>query len=480
MKKDTLRIILAFLATVVVVYGLPRLGLPNVIIQGIFLLLIVYVYNSRDDVFWLAWYFAVANAPGRLFGSATYASYSLPIYNPMPGVATSFTELFLIMYIAKILRYKTANPFIFKRQIWLYIGIGILYFAISFALGISFSNIINTVRMLLPWFWIFIISRYIKNEKELQRFFLMILPFTLLALAATLQTYITGSYLGDILGAKSYVRVFEASEEHALRVYSSASLNIITLILGVYYLARERTKLDPNLLMLVTVASAMNIFLSATRGWMIFMLILFSSFFFMRGFGMFTQFIRMIVILSLMFVVLTFVYPSITNQFLLSLERFLTLEFLAEGDLSAQGTISRLTTRGPRVMSAWRESPIIGWGFSNKFHAYADGHVGNQTNLLNLGIIGFIAIHLIYLTIFFKTYSLGRRHEIKRIKGNASIVFLFAMFGLFIAHSSSSALWGLYTGNGFFWGIIFAAINAEFNPAISGPASSKGLAGEIA
>lgn len=481
MKNDVQKILLVFLGTVAAVYGLPRLGLPNIILQGIFLLIIAYVYNSKDNIFWLSWFFVITNAPGRLFMGGVSAAYSgLPAYNILPGITLGFSDLFLIMYIFKILLSRKQNIFMFKREMWLFIGIGLIYFAMSFALGISFAHIVDSMRTISMWFWIFIISHYIIEQKDLQRFFMLIMPFAILALVAVIQTYITGSYLGDILGQRTTAKIFEASEESLARVYSSAILNITCMILSVYFLARKNTRLNPNLLILVILVSFLNVFLSATRGWILFMLILFSSFFFIQGFGLFKQVVRFIVILGLLFVVLAIIYPNITSQLLLSYERFLTLEFLAEGDLTAGGTLQRLTVRGPRVMAAWRESPIIGWGFSDMFYAYADGHVGNQTNLLNLGIIGFIAIHLIYLSFFFKTYRFGRRNEIKKIIGNAPIVFLFALVALFLAHSSSGALWGLFTRNGFFWGIILSAINVELNPALNKSGNESGFEGEIA
>ncbi len=465
MKNDTRNIILAFLGTVLVVYLLPRLGLPIIINQVVFLLLIAFTFNSKDDIFWLAWYFIIANAPGNLFIGSTTSLYNIPVYRLLPGVVLTFRELFNIMYIIKILRSRTPSLFVFKREITLFISVALLYFALSFALGISFTGIIRTYRLLLPWSWVFILSKYLNDKQDIKRYFLLIAPFVLISLATVLQVYITGSYLGDVLGQRSAARTLVASEENLARVYSSAIMNIIALIMSVYYLAKKDKGINANFVVLVMLASSLNIFLSATRGWILFMLVLFSSFFFMRGFGILNQVVRIVVILGVLLLIMAIVTPVITSQMLLSYERFLTLELLAEGDLTAGGTLGRITDRGPIVMAAWRDSPMIGWAFSNKFYEYADIHVAHQTNLLNVGILGSIVINLIYLVILFKTYSMGKKAGYRKAYGRSALVFSIALIGLYIAHSSSSMLWGFYSGNGFFWAILLSAIGVELNPA---------------
>ena len=108
-KENTL-FILTFLFTVVVVYILPHLGIPQLLIKVIFLLLLLAIFRSKNDVFWLSWFFVVINAPGRLF-SIGYSStiYRLPLYRLGSGAAIGFDELFLFIYLFMFLLKKDIN-----------------------------------------------------------------------------------------------------------------------------------------------------------------------------------------------------------------------------------------------------------------------------------------------------------------------------------------------------------------------------------
>ncbi len=475
MKKDSINIILAFFGTVLFIYGLPKFGLPNIVNQVIFLLLIAYIYTEKNDIFWLVWFFIVVDAPGRLFSSG-YASnvYRLPLYNITSGISLSFTDLFILMYIVKSFRYRISTNFIFKRQIWFFISTALVYFIISFVIGISLPNIILTSRSILPWFWVLIIPRYVTSREDLKRVYLLITPAVIIAFIALMQTYITGIYLHSILSGTSATRWLDASEGSLVRIYSAAYITFVATVLSLYFLSLRKAIVNANLLILIAFLGTISVFLSATRGWTLALVVLYSSFFFISGFGMFKQMVRVLVIISLSILVIITIFPTISTQGSLAFQRLLTLEDLAQGDLTAGGTLSRLTERSPRVMAVFRESPLIGWAFSNRFYAFADVHVGNQTNLLNLGILGFLAISLVYISIILKTLQRGRSWQVKHESGNSYLVFLFALFALFIAHSSSGSLWGFLDSSPtvrLLFAFIFVAISVELNVTSSHPSN---------
>jgi hypothetical protein len=471
MRSDNFKIVVAFLFTTIAVYGLSRLGIPQIINQALFLLLLAYIFSAKDDILWLAWFFIVVDAPGRLFlGGYSTNAFRLPMYPIAPGIALSFSEIFLLMYIVKTLRQGSTVYFIFKRPIWLFISVGLVYFGLSFVIGTSFSNIIMTIRSIMPWIWVIIIPNFVRDRDDLRRLYLMLVPIVLIAFAALIQTYATGMYLHNILSGLGSSSLFEASEESLARIYSAAYLTFFCNVLSLYYLSLKQTKVNANLLILISLLSTMSVFLSATRGWIIVVLILYSSFLFISGFGFFKQFVRALVVVGVTLVLIINLFPVITAQSNLALQRFMTVESLAQGDLTAQGTLSRLTTQSPIVMAVFRESPLIGWAFSNRYYQYANVHVGNQTNLLNFGVVGFIVINMIYVYIIYKTYQRSRRQEIKRSYGNSIGVFVFALFGLFFAHSSSGLIWGFYSSAHtvpLMWAFLFTAINVELQPDTS-------------
>lgn len=54
-KENTL-FLLTFVLSVVIVYIFPHLGIPQLLIKVIFLLLLLAIFRSKNDVFWLAWF----------------------------------------------------------------------------------------------------------------------------------------------------------------------------------------------------------------------------------------------------------------------------------------------------------------------------------------------------------------------------------------------------------------------------------------
>lgn len=471
MKKDILKILLAYSLALAVVYVLPRLGFPQFIGQLFFLLLIVYVFYSKDSVFWLTWYFVVVDAPGGIFGSVSAAEiYRLPLYTIGPGVSLGFQELFLFMFILKWIIGNQRKDFIFKYQAWMILALGTVFFLISIFLGISAGNMINTARALLPWFWVLIIPSYIKGRSEFERIFAMLVPFVFIAFLSSFQIYFTGQFIRGILSGTATVSRFgEATEENLLRVSSSFFIVFISIIQGLYLIISGSKAFKPNLLLLVIAVGTLTILFSATRGWIIALAILFMSLFFISGFSTLITTLRAVVIMVFLFIILETISPVLPSQIGLSFERVLTLQALAEGDLTAGGTLSRLTERGPRVMAVWRESPLIGWAFSDTFYANADVHVGNQTNLLNLGILGFTLFNGIYLSIMMKTQKWGRKLKKYYSGGNEYVVYLFAMLALFFIHSSSGALWSFVRGGSphsaqLLWGLLFTAIGTAILP----------------
>lgn len=125
-------------------------------------------------------------------------------------------------------------------------------------------------------------------------------------------------------------------------------------------------------------------------------------------------------------------FPATRNQFDSAINRFMSVEQIAEGDAAADNTQIRTTERSPRVMKKWRDSPILGYGFSEEYNRSYDGHVGNQNILLHSGIIGF-ALMLIFFLIF-----IGKIIQTTiNTSNNALMVFIVFLIGWLIIHSTS-------------------------------------------
>ena len=465
-SRDNSKLLLAFILTVIAVYIFPKLGIPQIIIKLSFLFLLLIIFYSKNDVFWLSWFFVISDAPGRLFTLTSGSTiYRLPMYTLMSGVSTGFTELFLIMYIIKFLSKKTKLS-LFNKYAKLIIIYGIFTIAYSFILGISQSNLISSIRTILPWFWFLIIPEFISDPKRVEHLFQLLAPFAFIIFILSLQSQITGEYLHNILSGESAYGFLGEAELELVRVNQADYLLFVLVFFALFYLSLERKIFNNTYLNLIIIIGFITILLSATRGWIIALLILLSSVFFMKGYNLMKQFIRMLVMIGILIYIVQIFYPSFLFQISKSFERLDTLEALTEGDLTAGGTLARLTERGPRVMKEFKKSPIIGWGFSNHYFAYSDMHVGNQTMLLQGGIVGYTFWMVIFLLIFYNIFIYGRLYYVKFSIGSGIYVILFALIATFAIHSSSTHMWGFYGHSQatiFHWTYILMVANAYIN-----------------
>jgi hypothetical protein len=171
-------------------------------------------------------------------------------------------------------------------------------------------------------------------------------------------------------------------------------------------------------------------------------------------------------------------YPSIINQISLSFERLKTIEYFLKGDLTAGGTLSRITVRGPRLMALFRERPLLGFGFSIDFFKNWDMHLGNQAILFQGGIIGYLIWMIIFLLVCVKIYFYGQKPYVKYKIKNGSIVFILAMLAMFEEHSTSGQMWGFalyeyYKHLYLAW--LLAAVNASLLSSMGNDYLSKNL-----
>jgi len=464
-KENTL-FLLTFVLSVVIVYIFPHLGIPQLLIKVIFLLLLLAIFRSKNDVFWLAWFFVVINAPGRLFtvGYRTTV-YRLPLYSLGPGISTGFEELFLIVYLIKFLLKKDKNINIFKRY-WTFILIyGFITLIYSFGIGLSSGNIVTAIRMIIPWFWVLILPEFISDSDKLAKAFKLLAPFVFINFFIQIYTQITGQYLNDILSGEIWYRFLGSPEERLVRITEGFGFTLFCMIMSLFYLCSENQYFNKIYLNLIIMTSFLIIFISATRGWIVASLILLSSLFFMRGFNFLKQFTSTLLILILFIFLLRIIYPSFILQASLALERFKTLKFLIAGDPTAGGTLARISERSPRVMAVFRESPVIGWGLSDRYFRSWDIHVGNQTMLMQGGIIGYAIWIICYAFNLLIIYLLSRNSLVRSKIGKGGIVFFLALIAIFAIHSSSSQILGF---NGiplyfqYLLTFIIAAANATF------------------
>lgn len=403
-----------------------------------FLLLIVFFFDKKNNGFYLAFFLLLLSSPGMLLsrvGNFQLLSLSVPGF----GREIFFNELISFTIIFKSI-FKGVKVFTFyRKQIIVIIIYSLILFFIGFARGMNILTIFKTMRYLFPLLLFFSVPSLLSEKNEVLRFISLIFYFSIFCFLAQLVDIVSGHpfsyYLGDTLITSEGDNIIQNIEDNLSRVFYGQFIIIISFIISLYLTMQENIPFKRNFLKVVAFVSFFSVFLSATRGWII-------------GFG----FILLIYFLlkpknlylfisgSVLLLVFLLMSPILKQQTQLSLNRFETITKLIEGDITAGGTSTRLNERSPKVMKKFRESPLFGYGFSEEYYKNADIHVGNQTLLLNGGIIGYM-IYL-YFWLYFIIYCYKHAMRYKR----TLLLFAASFFGLLIIHSSSRIIFNYSMG----------------------------------
>ncbi|HLO59603.1 MAG TPA: hypothetical protein VK179_12730 [Bacteroidales bacterium] len=251
-------------------------------------------------------------------------------------------------------------------------------------------------------------------------------------------------------------------KEELVRLTGGIVLSLYSIIISIYYIVNKEKAFKSRFLVLVSTISILYIFLSATRGWMIASALLLLYF-------LFTFIITKkkniaLIFSSLILLVITyFLIPSpIRRNLELSLNRLATLESLAEGNLTAEGTLIRLSERVPKIMSKIQESPIIGFGYSKISAEYYDGHIANHSIILMGGIVGLLLIWGTLFSIFIYLF------QIKVYKSHRFRSLAIGLISILVIHSTSRNMISYYMSAdaSFLICLIFNLVNSSLTRSL--------------
>jgi len=435
--------------------------LPAILSRIIFLVILAAAYRTRLDYVYLVWFFIINDAPGRLFSAGEFSDARIPLYPIAAGISISFQELFLFLYILKLLQLKKFPTFLFKKEFAWFLVYGVAVAGYSMLLGMSFDNMVRAFRTLLPWSLVFIVPFYIHNRQILIRSSLMLFSVVFFAFAAQIFSYLTGTYPDHFLRGIDW-RSLAVSEQSASRAYSAVYIILFSIIHGLYFFYNGKGEIKQNYLAAVIFFGFFSIFLTATRGWFIALsLLLFGVAVLFFNARQIRRWARLIGVSAVVFFIIFIQFPRLQQQVIGAVERISSLEALAQGDVTAQGTLKRIDVRIPRVMGKFWKSPFVGWGFSNEFYRYADGHVGHHNILLHVGILGFIFVNGLLLLLCIKMRKLAGQKDLRFKEGRSPLIFLLGLLAVVVIHSTSTQFWGytLSMEKILFFAFFFAALN---------------------
>lgn len=415
-----------------------------VISSAWYLTLLVFYFRSRDEAFWLAFFFVTTDGFMGFLGIYTTVIKAIP---GLPGI--ELAQFYIILSLIKVLSTKNTTRLFYGN--WM-VGI-LLYtlFLILFGIMNGLDNEVNVyfrvVKITLPFLLFYTVPRLLKTIGDYENLFGYLFVVLLLAFVAQLHALFTGfdpkKYF-NLSNDPDAEEIAELEVGRNFRVLYNQSITLFSLFGALYFLVLKKLRtFKDSWLYLIVVSSFALAFLSATRGYILSIgFVIFLFFIFVQKLN-----VKQVFAFSFLFICLLFVGLSsqkVSTQIEFSIDRLLTLNSLADGDISAGGSLIRLSERGPRVMKAWSESPVLGAGFSNKFFASEDFHVGNQNILLHAGIVGFVLFSGFIFYFISKMLSCYFNSSRNNPFSPTFLVFVIFLLGWLIVHSTSNQQFAFY------------------------------------
>lgn len=449
---DLLKILFLIGVGIFCVYWIPGI-IGNSIFYGAVLLFFIL---SKNHVFWAAVLYILLNSPLHLF----YYTSEAWIVQLTPTVGIAYRTFISVAFILKILFLKKEMRI--HDYIKRFYKVFVIYSIFLVLWGSTYGNdrvsLFLLMQYLFPFLLFFVLPTFF-SYNELVQFNKIIFGFTLVHSILALSEVITTGFLLNTLtgGAKE---ILYTENDGLTRVIGGLFFPLYSISLSFFYLVRKQKEFKKWYLLLIIVLSFLHVLSSATRGWFLasFFIIVFSLFSYSKSLLGFFRVALAAVFVSL---ILYLVLPnSIINNLNASFNRLSTITSVIEGDETAEGTLHRITERGPIVLSRFNESPVFGFGYSKISTSYFDHHVGNHSLLLIGGIIGFIIVWLTVLRIIAFLLNLDLKYKLK-----GSFVLGIALTGIMIIHSTNWTMVSFFiqTKAVFLIGLIFNHINVEID-----------------
>ena len=430
-----------FLALVLVSIGANYFA-PKFIPPLLWIGTLIAYFRSKDEGFWLAYFLVLSDGFFGFFGM--YAAM-INIIPGLPGVEAG--QIYIILGIAKAYG-RPINYTPFYNNLLKILLIYLVFLLVQgYVIGVSMEiNVqFRLIKWLVPLFMLYSVPRLFTRVEQYRDVFLYLFPVALVALGAQVFTLIQAHSPMQFFGvAKKAKFAIKVTKEKTYRGLYNEMILLITFFGALFFLAfRPGKYFKTGYLFAILMANFASVFLSATRGWVIcfsFSLIL-SLVFVLR---LSPKRILTVLMLCLVFAFGAQYLPVIGLQITNAVKRLLTLEKLAEGDMSAGGTLIRLNTRGPRVMKKFEEAPLTGLGFSTEFMEHDDFHVGNQNILMHSGIIGYALLHFFFIFFMFKLFVRNMYLPPEHTYKGTLIIFCIFFPAWFMLHSSSQQFFSYY------------------------------------
>ncbi len=389
----TVMIVALFMLCVLSVYIFPA-GLSRLF----FLIVFILFWFSDKDYFWFAFFLIVSLTPAGFFQETSSIDVRrLPLITVVPRASLSVMDLFLIISLIKA--FVKGN----RVKIRDVLGIKyIFYFAIVLSVvsifhGLSLKTFIGQPLRGL-FFYTFFISfpALVYKRKDIAKFFYMFFPFVLLEVFSQGFLLYTGDFLQNTLIPNMNLIVYrdKLMEESIRSLAPGYSIVVLSFIFCLVLYDSVDRMTSKVYLIVIMLLGTLSMFISATRQSIIMfalMFILYVIFVLKNKKSFLVQFSIIMVIIFFVFdyfniLDLNFTLSAVFNRLTGAIQ-------IQNGTFEAEDTLDhRLSYRLPLLWSYIKQSIILGYGYSDNYFKYYDGHIGGiMVAMLQAGITGLIA-----------------------------------------------------------------------------------------
>lgn len=430
----SISIYLLFGLSVLFVYKFP-IGLDKLF----FALLFFIFWFSKHDYFWFAFFIIISSFPGGFFiDTAGDAVRRLPIFTILPKVSFSVFDVFMILSLLKAIfkgrRLKIKDVLNIK-----YGSLFIIYlFVITAFYGVSLKTFISLpLRGLFFYTFFYSFPSLVYKKNDAYKFMYLFFPFVFNELFTQVFLLSTGKNLVNEFysGASSFVVIDKLMGENIRAIANGHSIVVLSFIFALALMCDSDNYSSKGYLSVIIIVAFLSVIFSATRQSIIMLGFMFTLYL------IFVNKVKPGLVIQLFFagLVLFFIIDvldvfNIGKIITASFDRLTGAVNLSKGSIEAEDTLDyRLTVRLPIILENIKGSLFLGYGLSDKFFLFNDGHLGGiLLGILQMGVIGYSILLMYVVMIYSKSISFIKRFGESNSTSGIIKSLLIGMSGYFL------------------------------------------------
>lgn len=408
---NSVGIITLFWLSVLTVYVFP-LGLDKLFFAILFLIF----WYSKSNYFWFAFFLIINFSPGSFFTeTAGDALRRLTIYTIFPKASFSVLDIFNILALLKALvkgkrfRVKDILNIRYAFILVLYAAVVTLFHGISIQVFIRLP-----LRGLLFYSFFYSFPALVHSKKDVYKFMYMFFPFVFNELFSQFYLLITNQHFLNLFYKEAFTYTIRdrLMGDTVRAVANGYPIIVLSFIFTFVLLERNINFSSKSYLYLIIVLTTTSVMISATRQTIImfaFMFIIYFLFVNKSKPGILLQLVFLVSIFFFLLDILNFI--DLNKIFGASFNRLTGAVYYQGGELEAEDTLDyRLSVRLPLILNNISKSIFLGFGFSDKYFEYHDGHLGGIfVGILQMGVLGYSALIFFVFYVFKKSMKVAGR-----------------------------------------------------------------------